>query len=473
MWNQAAEAAAAAAAAAWEDGWDEDACHSTGLDGQMPAQVYAEPMGNGCSGCNGCTGCGCGGCNGYGAQMYEDLGFNGYVPQHAYYQENMAMANMNYGMPQGDVQPPSADPQVQWWVQKFDERAQSTGAYKLRSVGSMRPTNLGPTQPKGCRNKAREQRVKFQDQRLIPDVPRPLRPPSDMGLAMDLAELEKSKAVPGLGEVRQVIRESFDKAYEAVIVAARAHEEMCRKTEQLKNNPDAVEKLKRAKICTRDVLLWRWFGLTAWIYNQAESEFFQAYGREIESQLMNSVAKIRQRLMQDLMLRPCWKKLEKKLVNCASSNNWTPEFQGLLNRFRFIFDSLGGPRNPELQEFRVLEDEQKMMQEMAELDEKERQVEEEFAAEVWNHAGRKVTESVVGFLGLDDDEDDPFPAGLLPMLDEELQNNHDDTAGSSTELPPNATGGFGEEALEQFTAIQHLLWELQQETDEADGADEA
>lgn len=29
----------------------------------------------------------------------------------------------------------------------------------------------------------------------------------------------------GLGEVRQVIRESFDKAYEAVIVAARAHEE--------------------------------------------------------------------------------------------------------------------------------------------------------------------------------------------------------------------------------------------------------
>ena len=91
--------------------------------------------------------------------MYEDLGFHGYVPQHAYYQErglgmfldemsektgeipsswlmkrhscvhvgyklapewqeNMAMANMNYGMPQGDVQPPSADPQVQWWVQK-------------------------------------------------------------------------------------------------------------------------------------------------------------------------------------------------------------------------------------------------------------------------------------------------------------------------------------------------------------------
>ena len=55
----------------------------------------------------------------------------------------------------------------------------------------------------------------------------------------------------GLGEVRQVVRQSFDKAYSAVIVAARAHEELCKKTEQLKNNPDAVEKLKRAKICTR------------------------------------------------------------------------------------------------------------------------------------------------------------------------------------------------------------------------------
>ena len=29
------------------------------------------------------------------------------------------------------------------------------------------------------------------------------------------------------------------------------------------------------KTCTLDVLLWRWFGLTAWIYNQVESEFFQ------------------------------------------------------------------------------------------------------------------------------------------------------------------------------------------------------
>ena len=164
----------------------------------------------------------------------------------------------------------------------------------------MRPTNLGPTQPRGCRKKAREQRVKFQDQRLIPDVPRPLRPPCDMGLAMTLANLEKSN-VQGIASVRQVVRESFDAAYQGVIVAARAHEELCKKTEQLKNDPAAVETLKQAKICTRDVLLWRWFGLTAWIYNQAESEFFQSYGREIESQLMNSVAKIRQRLMQELM----------------------------------------------------------------------------------------------------------------------------------------------------------------------------
>lgn len=87
----------------------------------------------------------------------------------------------------------------------------------------------------------------------------------------------------------------------------------------------------------------------------------------------------------------------------------------------------------------------------------------------WN-SGVTSTDAVC-IWGLDDDEDDPFPAGLLPMLDEEVPN-HDDTAGSSTVPPTGPTGGFGEEALEQFTAIQHLLWELQQET-EKDEADEA
>lgn len=470
MWNQAAEAAAAAAAATWGDGWDDPMG-----DGAAYMPYDTKPLnghGHGHQGASGSNGAGVmrvtnenGMSNGYGRYeaVYDEPGFNAFVP---YYQENVSnLANasymqhagqpgLEYGGSSGQL-PPSAEPQVKWWVHKFDERAQSTGAYKLRSVGSMRPTNLGPTQPKGCRNKAREQRVKFQDQRLIPDVPRPLRPPCDIGLAMALAELEKSSAAgvgevrqvaregfeavgemrQGLGEVRQVVRESFDKAYSAVIVAARAHEELCKKTEQLKNNPDAVEKLKRAKICTRDVLLWRWFGLTAWIYNQAESEFFQSYGREIESQLMNSVAKIRQRLMQDLMLRPCWKKLEKKLMHCAATNSFTPELQGLLDRFRFIFDSLGGSRNPELQEFRVLEDTEKVLQEMAEEDEKQRKVEEEFAAEVWNHAGRKVSESVVGFLGLDDDDDDHMLPSVLPVLTEDEDPNTGTGAASSTDLP--------------------------------------
>ena len=35
-----------------------------------------------------------------------------------------------------------------------------------------------------------------------------------------------------------------------------------------------------------------------------------------------------------------------------------------MDRFRFIFDSLGGSRNPELQEFRVLEDTEKVLQEI-------------------------------------------------------------------------------------------------------------
>ena len=204
MWNQAAEAAAAAAAATWGDGWDDPmdgAAYPYDSSNSKPLNGHGHG-GNGAHGVTNDSG------NGYGRYeaVYDEPGFNAFVP---YYQENVSnLANASYmphaGQPglseygglsgiSGQL-PPSAEPQVKWWVHKFDERAQSTGAYKLRSVGSMRPTNLGPTQPKGCRNKAREQRVKFQDQRLIPDVPRPLRPPCDIGLAMALAELEKSSA---------------------------------------------------------------------------------------------------------------------------------------------------------------------------------------------------------------------------------------------------------------------------------------
>eukprot|EP00438_Fugacium_kawagutii_P030280 Skav225210 [mRNA] locus=scaffold1041:142015:143934:- [translate_table: standard] len=89
----------------------------------------------------------------------------------------MPMCSYESTGPMGERSPQEmvTEPQVQWWAKKINEHNASNSAYKLRSVGSMRPTNLGPTQPKGCRNKAREQRVKFQDQRLIPDVPRPLK----------------------------------------------------------------------------------------------------------------------------------------------------------------------------------------------------------------------------------------------------------------------------------------------------------
>ncbi len=74
-------------------------------------QVYGEPMGNGCNGCNGC---GCGGCNGYGAQMYEDLSFNGYVPQHAYYQEQ-GLAVFFDEMSEKAIQLWEKFVQVGWW----------------------------------------------------------------------------------------------------------------------------------------------------------------------------------------------------------------------------------------------------------------------------------------------------------------------------------------------------------------------
>jgi len=261
-----------------------------------------------------------------------------------------------------------------------------------------------------------------------------------------MALVQLSATLHGIDRIRAVLQQSFQKAYEAVNKAAQAHEDFCRRTEKLKNVPGTLDAVKRAKICTRDVLLWRWFGLTAWIYNQAEAEFFQSYGREIESQLMNSVVKIRQRLMQDLMRRPCWRKLERKLVNCAATDSWTPELLGLLNRFRFMFESLGGTRNPLLQEVRLSAEEEKQMEQLE--DEAKAKEEQELEAEfneVWNNAGRKVSESVVGLLGLDDFDDvEHIEPGL----------------GCDPIDDPGLVAGQG--FVDTFAAIQRIWSELQE-----------
>lgn len=302
------------------------------------------------------------------------------------------------------------DPQVSWWKEKIDQcGAAQSAAYKLRSVGSLQPTHLGPTQPKGCRNKAREQRVKFQDLQLFPKVPRSLRHPLDLELAMHVSHLDTTMDARSWCELRILLRNTFNSAFEAVLKAAEAYEELCKHTEKLKDNTEATDILKKAKILARDAVLWRWFGLTGWIYNQAEAEFFKSYGHEIESQLMNSVGKIRQRLMQQLMRRPCWLKLEKMLIS-VDYHSLTPELQGLLNRIHYTIEKLGGLQNPVLQEARRLsEDEEKEWLKSADQDrEHEELAEQKFEAAVLNNQGRMLSESVVDFLCLDDFEDADF-----------------------------------------------------------------
>ena len=208
---------------------------------------------------------------------------------------------------------------------------------------------------------------------------------------------------------------------ESVVNAAEAYEELCKKTEQLKNDPHAVETVKRAKVVARDVLLWRWWGLTAWIYSQAESEFFQSYGREIESQLMNSVAKIRQRLMQNLMQRPAFKKLQAQLVRHAAADSMTPEWQGLLDRFEYMREHLGGKKNPNLDVFRVLEDDAKSRQEMALEEEKEREEEATFAEQVSALQGQRIAFSAIDFLAIEEEEEDDVES--FPGNDSDDEDN--------------------------------------------------
>ena len=109
-----------------------------------------------------------------------------------------------------------------------------------------------------------------------------------------------------------------------------------------------------------------------------------------------------------------------------------------------MFESLGGTRNPLLQEVRLSAEEEKQMEQLE--DEAKAKEEQELEAEfneVWNNAGRKVSESVVGLLGLDDFDDiEPCDSPVIPVDD------------------PGLVAGQG--FVDGFAAIQRIWSELQE-----------
>ena len=312
-----------------------------------------------------------------------------------------------------------SQPQVHWWMKQMDDLRKKSDFRK--KVGTLRPTNLAHTERTKSTQGDKEQRLRASVANLFPKVFQPLRPPTDLSVAIALSELENTRitAVDSLQQVREMLNGSFKAAQKSVESAAKAYEELCAQTNHLKHSCCSHidwQKLKLAKTHVRDVLLWRWFGLTTWIYNHVGAEFFQSYGREMESQLMNSVAKIRQSLMQHLMRRPCWKKMEHMLVNCTHNDAWTGEWKDLLDRITFVYHLLGGSLKPglqhhciteELQHYCLAEEEKTQMFAEEAVDAKlELDYEQQFEELVWDHAAKQVSDSVIDFLGLDDDDDD-------------------------------------------------------------------
>lgn len=74
-----------------------------------------------------------------------------------------------------------------------------------------------------------------------------------------------------------------------------------------------------------------------------------------------------------------------------------------MNRFYFTIESLGGLTNPALQEVHLSEEEEKELLEIEEA--KEEAAEEAFAAEIWENTC-KMTEFLLGYLGLDNGNND-------------------------------------------------------------------
>ena len=353
-----------------------------------------------------------------------------------------------------------SQPQVQWWMKQMDE-LNMTNKSHFRKVGTLRPTNLAHAEPTKNTKGDKDQRLRASVANLFPQVFRPPRPPTDLCIAIALSELEEHRiatataTVDWLQEVREVLNGSFKAAQKSVESAAKAYEELCAQTDHLKQrNCSHVDwqKLKLVKIHVRDVLLWRWFGLTTWIYNHVGAEFFQSYGQEVESQLMNSVAKIRQSLMQHLMRRPCWKKMEHMLINCMHNDAWTGEWSDLLDRIKFTYALLSGFGKPVLQHHCLTEEEKKQMfaEEAVDAELEEFEYEQQFEELVWDHAAKQVSNSVIDFLGLDDDD------GTDPLQTPLFAHGASASSSTGTDRPPcDVLNDHELDVLLQLLADQH------------------
>lgn len=299
-------------------------------------------------------------------------------------------------------------PQVQWWLNRAKQwnGTGTCGGKRVAATRTLTPSNL--TRSRYTAKKCHLQvAVKYREDKKFPVVTVPLRPPADMVIAFALSEVAEST------EVAELLAKSFCQALEAVTAAAKAFEELSKKTKWLLQecqDEQVKEKVKQAKIRARDVVLWRWFALTGWMYNEAEADVFQTYGKEIQSQLVNGVAKIRQNILQNMMRRPAWAILERKLVDCTLSDAWPRELSGIMSRLYYTVSLL--TRNVGRDE---VVSKELLLKKMAMTSEEAagalqnhedmaliEKHEKDFEDQVWHHAASELSRSLV--LGLLDDE---------------------------------------------------------------------
>lgn len=311
----------------------------------------------------------------------------------------------DFGMAEHFLMEGCQEPQLLWWYAKVKLRELFPGNYQ--GLGNMLPTHLPPTPPKRARSRNPEQAKKIQDSREFPAVPLQHRLPSEVSLSLALQCLSSQQQQLDLREIQNHVKASFYHALASVTLASTMHDELCRKTSKFeylqRKDPDAWSKIKNARLRTRDLVLWRWFGLTTWLYNHAEEEACPQYGNKIESQLMNGVAKIRQQLLQDMMLGPCWQRLENKFVECCTTGSWTPDLHSLWSRISYLYQGLRdleGVGASTLQQYSLSQSQLEQLLSRRNLPEDEKAFEEK----VWEHAGRKITNSVIEWLEIDTDD---------------------------------------------------------------------
>jgi vacuolar-type H+-ATPase subunit I/STV1 len=132
----------------------------------------------------------------------------------------------------------------------------------------------------------------------------PPMPAMSATLADEMQKVQVLSGCPSLQPVTHLLTQSAHHASQATSLAMLALQQFDEKSQGIKRSDDSKRKIKDVKKIMRDVILWRFFGLSAGLLDAQKLDdclLHDLANNELESQLKNSYLKVQVHILEELI----------------------------------------------------------------------------------------------------------------------------------------------------------------------------